>query len=120
MHVLQKRPQLRKYLSDEKFLPMSQNSHVMCCKIYYEYDLIFRVIMKLFLIAGLLINSCTSKSVARQGENDIEEYKLRMSDQDPVSGMEKSLNTIPQFLQMFFHHVLRIIQGSDKYSMGSL
>ena len=47
----------------------------MCCKINYEYDLIFRVIMKLFLMAGLLINSFKSKSVARQGENDIEEYK---------------------------------------------
>ena len=68
----------------------------MCCKINYEYDLIFRVIMKLFLIAGLLINSCMSWSVGRGGENDIEE--LRMSDQDAVSGMEKSLNTIPQIL----------------------
>ena len=72
----------------------------MCCKIYYEYDLIFRVIMKLFLIAGLLINSCMSKSVGRGGENDIEE--LRMYDQDAVSGMEKSLNTIPQIFADVF------------------
>ena len=68
----------------------------MCCKINYEYDLIFRAIMKLFLIAGLLINSSMSKSAARQAEEDIEEYQPRMSDQDAVSGTEKSLNTIPQ------------------------
>ena len=54
--------------------------------------------MKLFLIAGLLINSCMSEKIARRAEKDIEEYKLRMSDQDTVSGMEKSLNTIPQIL----------------------